>query len=100
MKTAASVTTIYTLVITVAHRKQYSHGKNIYCNDKNKMFTTQTNILTAQTKTLAAEVNLTAEMIFASSGYLVSLTKYGGILSFRCLPTQSRHRIDKILGTL
>ena len=55
------------------------------------MFTAQTNILTAKTnsvtaktnKTLTAEVNLTAEMIFAVSGYLVNLTKYGGILSIR-----------------
>ena len=107
MKTAASVIIIYTLVITVAYRcrgtnkyftaqtnilvtqtncsrhkqilrgtNQYSYSKNKYCQGKNKMFTTQT-------KTLTAEVYLTAEMIFALSGYLVSLTKYGGILSIR-----------------
>ena len=38
------------------------------------MFTAQTNILTAQAKA-QKEVNLTAEIIFELSDYLVSLTK-------------------------
>ena len=48
----------------------------------------QTNILTAQTTTLPAEANLTAEMILALSGYLVSLTRGKSAISSYVFPSR------------
>ena len=70
------------------------------CHGTNKYFTTQTNILIAKTKTLTSEVYLTAEMIFALSGYLVSLTKYGGILSNLSLKTSMWTVRKTLVGTM